>query len=101
MEDQKYALKMQKEMAEEIEKASPKYLILVSNPYSWLVHPESERYILDWVKEYCEDGFSLVGIVDMLPDHPVSVYRWDGEAMNYFPRSPYFLSVYKRKGVGD
>ena len=100
MEDQRYALKMQKEMAEEIEKANPKYLIFVNIPTSWLANPRSERYILEWLQEYLTNKFSLVGVVDILSnDH--TVYRWENEAMNYVPRSPYFLCVYKNDRSDD
>jgi hypothetical protein len=52
LEDQKYVFKMQKEMAEEIEKANPKYLFFVNIPTSWLVNVRSERYIFNWFEEY-------------------------------------------------
>jgi len=96
MEDQKYALKMQKEMTEEIEKARPKYLVFVNVPTSWLVQKKSERYVLDWYQEYGKEKFDLVGIIDILSNTRTE-YRWDKETTDYSPRSPYFLCVYKRK----
>jgi hypothetical protein len=100
MEDQKYALKMQKEMAEEIEKANPKYVIFVNIPTSWLANARSERYILEWLQQYLNNGYSLVGVVDILSNWE-TVYRWDNEAKNYAPRSPYFLCVYKNDRSDD
>lgn len=100
MENQKYALKMQKEMAEEIEKAKPKYLIVVNTPKSWLMNSRSERYIFHWFEEYCKNNFSLVGIVDILPNHQTE-YRWDNEAAQYFPHSPCFLCVFKNNATGE
>jgi uncharacterized SAM-binding protein YcdF (DUF218 family) len=98
MEDQKYALKMQKEMAEEIEKAKPTYLIFVNIPTSWLARERSERYVFDWFEAYHENQFSLVGIVDI---YDKTEYRWDQGSHHYSPRSPLFLCIYKSKTRGD
>jgi hypothetical protein len=96
MEDLKYALRMQKEMVEEIERAQPKYLVWVNVPTSWLVRPKSETYIFKWFEEYSKKNLDLVGVIDILSEIQTG-YRWDSEATNYSPRSPYFLYVYKRK----
>ena len=98
MEDLKYALKMQKEMVEEIERTQPKYLVWVNVSTSWLVRPESETYIFKWFDEYSKKNLNLVGVIDILSDIQTG-YRWDSEATNYSPRSPYFLYVYKRKNT--
>jgi hypothetical protein len=100
MEDQKYALKMQKEMAEEIEKAKPTYLIFVNVLISWMWNERSDRYIFNWFETYCKNQFSLVGIVDML-SYDKTEYRWDQEVHQYSPRSPFFLCIYKNKARGD
>ena len=100
MENQKYALRMQLEMASEIEKVEPKYLVFANIPPSWLANVRSERYIFEWLREYLEKKFSLVGVVDILSSDKTE-YRWDSEAANYAPRSHYFLCVYQNKTVGD
>ena len=100
MEDQKYALKMQKEMAEEIERARPKYLIFVHVASSWLVRRKSIAYIFDWYKEYTQKNFDLVGVIDVL-SRAQTVYRWENEAIGYSPRSIHHLFVYKRKTSVD
>jgi hypothetical protein len=98
MEGQKYAFRMQREMIEEIEKAQPEYLVFVNIPTSWLVKPDSERYIFNWFSGYSKKNFSLVGVVEILSNMRTE-YRWDNEAADYSPRSPYFLCVYKRKNI--
>jgi 4-amino-4-deoxy-L-arabinose transferase-like glycosyltransferase len=100
MGDHKYALKMQKEMAEEIERMNPRYLIFINIPTSWIIDPRSERYIFNWFEGYCKNKFRLVGIVDMLSEYQ-TVYRWNNEAAHYSPRSPYFLCVYKNDAYGE
>jgi len=99
MENQKYALRMQLEMASEIEKVEPKYLVFVNIPTSWLANVGSERYILEWLREYLKKKFTLVGVVDILSSSKTE-YRWGSEAANYAPRSPYFLCVYKNNTTG-
>ena len=97
MEDQKYAFKMQKEMIEEIERANPKYLVFVNVFTSWIVRERSVKYIFNWYQEYAREYFDPVGGIDILSGVKTE-YRWDSDAVNYFPRSPHFLCVYKRKG---
>jgi hypothetical protein len=98
MEGQKYALRMQKEMMEEIEKAQPEYLVFVNVPTSWLVRPDSERAIFNWFSGYSKENFSLVGVIDILSNTETE-YRWGNEAAHYSPRSPCFLYIYKRKNT--
>ena len=100
MQNKKYALKMQKEMAEEIEKAKPTYLIFVNVLFSWMWNERSDRYIFNWFEAYQKNQFSLVGIMDMLSDDQTE-YRWDAEVLHYSPRSPIFLAIYKNKTRGD
>ena len=91
---------MQLEMAREIEKVEPKYLIFVNIPTSWLANPRSERYLFEWLQEYLKNKFSLAGIVDILSNDKTE-YLWDNETTNYVPRSPYFLCVYKNNMSSD
>src|SRR5208282_3292425 len=41
LEQQKYALEMQKQMIDEIESAHPEFLVRVRVPFSWLAKPNS------------------------------------------------------------
>jgi Dolichyl-phosphate-mannose-protein mannosyltransferase len=98
MEDHKYALQMQNEMIEEVEKAKPNYLVFVNVPYSWLARPGSERYIIEWFDKYYQENLDLVGVVDIISSVHTE-YRWGDEARSYSPQSPYFLHVFKRKRI--
>jgi hypothetical protein len=100
MEDHEYALKMQKEMVEEIEKVKPTYLVFVNIPTSWHARERSERYVFNWFEAYHKNQFTLVGIVDILSKDKTG-YRWDQEAHYDSPRSPFFLAIYKNKTRGD
>jgi hypothetical protein len=98
MEEQKYALRMQKEMISEIEKARPEYAVVVNVPSSWLLQANSETAIFTWANQYLQNQYTLDGIVDILSEDQ-TVYRWGDEAIDYQPRSPINLSIYKRKSL--
>lgn len=96
MEAHDFALTMQKEMIEEIESAKPKFIVLVPIDTSWLIRPESEKYIFDWIENYLKRNYTLVGIVDILsPD--VTIFKWYDDAMNYTVRSAFHMTIYERK----
>jgi 4-amino-4-deoxy-L-arabinose transferase-like glycosyltransferase len=92
MENQKYALRMQKEMTGEIEKEQPAYLVFVNASVSWGVRKNSEKYILNWFKEYSERNYDLVGVADMEAGR-----RWSDQSDVQVVRSPHFVLVYKRR----
>jgi hypothetical protein len=95
MEIQPYALKMQQEMIREIEAGNPRFLIYVNVPTSWLVRPQSEKKIFTWFYSYTWKHYDLVGVIDIGFDR--TVYRWFQQASNYRPKSPYWLTIHRRK----
>ena len=95
MENHSYARKMQEEMIGEIETASPKFLIFVNVPTSWLLRPDSEQMIFKWFQQYQQKYYLLVGIIDIL-GMDKTLYRWGKDASTYSPRSMYRLAVFQR-----
>ena len=57
MEDQKYALTMQREMIHEIESTKPKYMVIVGISVSWLKNPNSKTLIFDWFSRYTQEYY--------------------------------------------
>jgi hypothetical protein len=96
MEIHPYALAMQKEMAAEIEKSKPKYLLYVNMKLSWLVQPESEKYIFSWMDKYVVENYRLAGFIDMIPDK-ISPLKTGSQLINLNPQSNQFISIYVRK----
>jgi hypothetical protein len=96
MEKHDYALSMQKEMAAEIERSNPKFVVVVRVRTSWLTRRDSERYILQWSDEYVKKDYDLVGVVDVMSDGN-STYRWYEDARARAPKSPSNLLIYQRK----
>jgi hypothetical protein len=96
MEAQPYALKMQQEMIDEIERARPEMIVFVNVPDSWMKKRESNGHIFDWANAYLAGSYDRVGLVDILSADQTE-YRWDQELTNVAPRSQYSLWVLKRK----
>ena len=94
MENQPYALDMQKEIISEVEKAQPDFLLVVSVPTSWLARPDSRQLVFDWAQKYLTDRYQLAGIVDILPE---TQYRWGEEAASYNPVSPDTVQIFRRR----
>jgi len=95
MENHPFALKMQNEMIEEIEKAEPKFLVFVNIQMSWLVRPDSKRRIFQWFNDYKQKYYKPVGLVDIVSMEK-TIYRWGAECVDYQPRSSYWLFVLQR-----
>jgi hypothetical protein len=96
MEIHNYALEMQKEMAEEIERSKPKFVVYVRVDSSWLPRPESQTYIFRWIDGFLGQDYSLVGIADIISGTN-TVFRWNEEASNYIPQSQSYLLVFQRR----
>ena len=94
MQVQPQALGMQREMAAEIEAARPRYLVYVNVPTSWGVLPQSERWLFTWLESYTRD-FEPVGLIELLPNE--TRFRWADPLREATARSPYFVTVLKRK----
>lgn len=59
MENQKYAMAMQRQMIQEIEKNKPKFLIFVKIPSSWLITQNSNKLIFIWFNEYVNRFYKI------------------------------------------
>ncbi|HSV27707.1 MAG TPA: glycosyltransferase family 39 protein [Sedimentisphaerales bacterium] len=92
MEDNPYALKMQKEMARQIEAASPKYVVFVNIFSSWLQRPTSPTYIFDWFRNYVSSG-TLEGVVELTPQG--TRYTWGPDAANAVPTTNNYLLIFR------
>ena len=85
-ENQKHKLKMQKEMASEIELSKPKLIVFF---------PDSIPYVSDWLTPYLhKQQYQVTGIVDIFSG--LTIYKWDEEALNYKPRSELYAIIYKK-----
>ncbi len=74
MEPQPYARQMQREMITRIESCKPRFLIFVTNNFSWQQYPNSEMLIFKWFEEYSRN-YRQIGLVEILPGK--TLYHWE------------------------
>ncbi len=80
MEPQPYAARMQDEMIRQVEAAHPKFLVAVLNQSSWLMRPDSERRILEWIPRYLETCYDQIDVVGSSgAAEAFQVYRWKND----------------------
>src|SRR5207249_11846226 len=60
MEEHTYALKLQQQMIDEIERAQPDYVVFVDENTSWLPWPNADRRLFEWWKKYWANNLDLV-----------------------------------------
>jgi hypothetical protein len=94
MENHDYALKMQKEMIQDIESTRPKFLIFVNVDTSWLKNQNSHTLLLAWIQNYQAKHYRLVGLVDIYRQN--TRYHW-AQKVNWPPNSPLWIAVLQRK----
>lgn len=97
MEDRPQAATMQLEMAREIEAASPKYLVYVHDPSSWMMNRRSSTLIFDWLSEY-RNGYQIVGWTEAGAKE--SAVHW-GRPTIWPPRSSSWMAIYRRTEAPD
>jgi hypothetical protein len=96
MEKQPFAESMQADMTRQIEKARPKYIVMVNTTFSWLETQDSPDLIFRWAARYLPANYEPTGIVDIL-SRTKTVFLWDNQVTGYSPKSDSSVIVYKRK----
>ncbi|HKO56807.1 MAG TPA: glycosyltransferase family 87 protein, partial [Thermoanaerobaculia bacterium] len=94
VEKHPFAKRMTEEMIAEIENARPRYLVMVSSPTSWLLRPDADKRIFDWVQQRVQHGYQLEGLVEITPGQE-TVYRWGEEARQAAPTSRNVLQIFR------
>jgi hypothetical protein len=94
-EPQIYAAKMQIEMISEIEKAHPKYAVMVNVSTSWGPRSNSDIPILKWADGYLGRNYRVTGVVDIFEDGHYEAY-WDEAARRSKPQSQSHVYVLER-----
>jgi hypothetical protein len=96
LEPQNYASKMQMELAQEVEKARPKYIVFVNSSTSWDLRPNSDNMIFAWAQIFLDINYRITGFLDLGQDGSSRAY-WDDEARRHRPTSPFNVYVFERK----
>jgi len=102
VEPQPYAVAMQKEMIQEVEKSRPDYVVYVNVRTSWVqsTAPISNA-IFDWFDRYQREQLRLVGLVEIQPGGPTE-YRWfDRPETNVQTTVESWLAIFKNRAAGE
>jgi hypothetical protein len=95
MENQPFARKMQAEMAQEVERARPEFIVYVNVFISWLRSPASEGWIFSWLQQFLEKNYEIVGVAEIF-GREATQYRWGAQAGSSPIRSPASLVIFRR-----
>jgi hypothetical protein len=95
MKSHPFAMKMQKEMIEEIETNQPKYLVYVYAPISWLRHVKSNSLIFEWLKSYLIKHYERTAVIDIISDTETLYIRGE-KVKRYKPQSSFSIAIFKR-----
>ncbi len=79
MENQEYAQSMQAELAQDIMKQKPKFLVFSLEKSSWMVSANSNTWIWNWYKEYTARHYNIIGL-GFFDKDSVTQYIW-GDAL--------------------
>lgn len=93
MEPTAEGLALQQEMAGEIERRNPDWLVEVVAPSSWAAQERSSHWISDWFGRY-KRSYEPVGAVVVTSDGMEEM--WGELAKNYQPLTNIYLRVYRR-----
>jgi hypothetical protein len=95
MEEQRFALQMQQQMIEEVEKNRPRFIVFVSTPMSWRAAAGSERVLFQWADHYVNENYRPVGLVNMPAKGPTE-YHLPVENANFQPTEN-FIVIFQRR----
>jgi Dolichyl-phosphate-mannose-protein mannosyltransferase len=94
MEPQPYAHQMQLEMIHEIERAQPRFLVLMAMNRSWLASADSDQTIFGWANSYRESDYDEIGLIN-ISDRGTDYYFGPRPA-GVTPAAEHIL-IYRRK----
>jgi Flp pilus assembly protein TadD len=100
VEDQPYALTMQKEFMHDVETSQPEYVVYVTFDSSWYRRSKSPADIFDWWNTYQQQHYAqLVGVANLISADDTE-YRW-GDFGTYQLQSDDAILIYKRTDPPD
>jgi hypothetical protein len=95
MEPQPFARAMQDDMIAQLERANPRYLVLVNVDTSWSRRPDSSTKLLDWAARTVNERYDAVALADIRDDG--TTYRWDEAARGASPTASSYVVIFRRR----
>ncbi|PBQ33952.1 hypothetical protein CNR22_19945 [Sphingobacteriaceae bacterium] len=85
----------QREYAQDVEKAKPRYLVFYNHGISLFVQPNTDKYIFDWVNKYVAENYKIIGVADMV-DGQQTTYAWKEQLNGFQPKGQNVIYIYER-----
>jgi hypothetical protein len=86
---------MHREMVGQLVAAKPEMLVYVNVYTSWLARPESPTALLAWFDAVEKTDYETIAVAEITATETKWVFG--EEARAYAPRSPYWVSLLRRK----
>ena len=99
LEAQPFAEQMQQQLIDDIENGRPRWIVVTTNPYSWLRQEGSPVKIIDWIDPYLAAHYHSVARMEVYADRP-SEFIEDAERLRNDPQGVHWIGVYRRN-AGD
>jgi hypothetical protein len=96
METHPFARRMQEEMIAQLERARPRFLVLVNIDNSWTRQVDSPDLLFTWAENTVNEHYEPVGVADIVPGRG-STIRWGDEARAAPPRSRTHVMTFERR----
>ncbi len=87
MENQPFAVQMQREMIEQIQTNKPRFIVVVKTVDSWIPVTGCSKLIFQWADSYFQEYYRQVGLVEIFKERGEVVYHWDSDVKPQKPES--------------
>ncbi|MGH7788908.1 MAG: hypothetical protein ACRERC_18705, partial [Candidatus Binatia bacterium] len=95
MEPHPFARSMQEDMIAQIERARPRFVVMVNVDSSWLRLTQSHDLLFTWAERLLNDGYQPVGLAEIVAGQ-ATVYRWGADAAAVMPQSSNYVLTFER-----
>jgi hypothetical protein len=97
MEAHGFSASLQQDMIAQIERAQPRFMVLVNVDTSWTMQPNSSPLLLEWAAKTVDQDYEPIASADIIPG-AATVYRWGAEARDARPQSRFYVVLFRRRG---
>ena len=91
-----FSATLQQNMIAQIERAQPRFMVLVNVDTSWTLQPSSSPRLLQWAANTVDADYEPIASADIMPG-AATVYRWGADARVTPPRSHYYVVLFRRR----
>lgn len=96
MEAHAFSASLQRDMIAQIERAPPRFLVLVNVDTSWTMQPDSAPLVLEWAAQTVDQDYEPIARADIRPG-AATIYRWGVEAREAPPDSRFYVVLFRRR----